>query len=366
VQAVILAGGEGTRLQPLTSRAPKPVVTLADRPFIVFMLEWLAGHGVSEVILCCGFLAARVREVLGDGAAYGVRLRYIDEVEPLGTGGAIKNAAELLEERFLVCNGDVLTDMDLSAQIEQHERSGATATLALMAVPDPSAYGLVRLAGDASVVEFVEKPPAGAASGGLISAGAYVLERSVVERIAAGRSVSIEREIWPQLVGNGLFGYVAGGYWLDIGSPERYLQGTFDIIDGLVATSLRERLGPQRIAIDPTAQIDGEVVGPALIGADCKLAGGSRVGSQAVLGRAVSVGEDAVVERAVVLDGAEIGAGSFVRDCIVAERAKIGPHSELSGNAVIGEDAVIGAHNVIANGLKVFPGVELGERAIGF
>src|SRR3954451_17060913 len=191
MQAVILVGGEGTRLRPLTSTVPKPVVPLVDRPFIVYMLEWLRGHGVDDVILSCGFLATSVRNVLGDGSAFGLRLWFVEEPEPRGTAGALKYAEDLLEERFLMLNGDVLTDIDLTAQIAQHESSGATGTLALVPVPDPSAYDLVRLNEDASVREFLEKPPPDQIDTNLISAGAYVLERSVLDLVPAGKPVSI-------------------------------------------------------------------------------------------------------------------------------------------------------------------------------
>src|SRR3954467_15235545 len=158
MQAVILVGGEGTRLRPLTSGIPKPVVPLVDRPFIAYMLEWLRAHGVADVIMSCGFLAEGVRSVLGDGARYGIRIRYVEEPEPLGTGGALKHAEALLDERFLMLNGDVLSDLDLTAQLARHEATGARATLALHPVEDPSAYGLVRLDGHGAVTEFVEKP----------------------------------------------------------------------------------------------------------------------------------------------------------------------------------------------------------------
>src|SRR3954447_6131440 len=150
MQAVILVGGEGTRLRPLTSTVPKPVVPLVDRPFIVYMLEWLHEHGVDDVIMSCGFLATSVRNVLGDGSRYGVKLRFVEEEEPLGTAGALKHAESLLDERFLMLNGDVLSDIDLTAQIAQHETTGAKATLALVPVADPTAYGLVRIDEDHS------------------------------------------------------------------------------------------------------------------------------------------------------------------------------------------------------------------------
>ena len=155
MQALILAGGEGTRLRPLTSTVPKPVVPLVDRPFIAFMLDWLRWHGVDDVIMSCGFLASGVRNVLGDGSGLGIKLRYVEEPRPLGTGGAVKFAESLLDERFFMLNGDVLSDLDLSAQVAQHEETGARATLALIGVDDPSAYGLVRLNEDRSVKEFL-------------------------------------------------------------------------------------------------------------------------------------------------------------------------------------------------------------------
>ena len=337
MQAVILAGGAGTRLRPLTSRVAKPVVTLVDRPFIVYMLDWLRRHGVVDVILCCGFLADGVRSVLGDGSRHRISLRYIEESEPLGTAGPLLLARDLLDERFLVLNGDILTDIDLGVQLSAHDRTGAVATLALVAVEDPSAYGLVVCEHDGAVREFVEKPVETGAGAALISAGAYVLERSVLELIAPSRAVSIEREVWPELIGRGLYGVSASGYWLDIGTPARYLQGSFDIITGAVAT-------------DRTPQHHS-----AAIGAGCEIAADAQIGELVVLGDGVAVGAGASIERSVVLAGAQIGAGCVLRDCIVAERARIGPHAELAEGVVVGEDAQIGAHEVVAAGTLVFP-----------
>jgi mannose-1-phosphate guanylyltransferase len=366
VQAVILVGGEGTRLRPLTSTVPKPVVPLVDRPFIVFMLEWLARHGVDDVVMSCGFLATAVRNVLGDGSQHGLRLRFVEEPEPRGTAGALKYAEDLLDERFLMLNGDVLTDIDLTAQIAQHEATGAVGTLALVPVSDPSAYGLVRLHDDQSVSEFVEKPSADEIDTRLISAGAYVLERAVLDLVPADRNVSIEREVWPQLVGQGLFGYAADAYWLDIGTPERYLQGTFDILEGQVVTAVTDRLGPGYLSVGERVQLDGRIVPPALVDRGCTIAAGAHVGSLVVLGEGVSVGEGTTVERSVVLNGAEIGAGCVLRDCIVAAGVRIGDGSEISGGAVLGEGVTVGERNVLSRGVRVFPQTDLPEGAITF
>jgi len=338
MQAVILAGGSGTRLRPLTSRVAKPVVTLVNRPFIVYMLDWLRRHGCTDVILCCGFQAEGVQAVLGDGSAHGVSLRYVAESQPLGTGGPLLLARELLEERFVVCNGDILTDIDLGAQLAAHERSGAAVTLALVAVEDASAYGMVRCAPDGAVLEFVEKPSGPPSAGVLISAGVYVLERSVLDLIPTGREVSIEREVWPALIGAGLYGHRAEGYWLDIGTPERYLQGSFDIVAGAV-------------------QVDGGAFrAEGAVGARCEIAADAQIGEQVVLGEDVQVGSGASIERSVVLAGAQIGTGAVLRDAIVAERAKIGPYVELEEGVVVGEDAQIAAHRLVAAGTRIAAG----------
>jgi mannose-1-phosphate guanylyltransferase len=366
MQALILAGGEGTRLRPLTTTVPKPVVPLVDRPFISFMLDWLRRHGVDDVVMSCGHLATGVRNALGDGSAFGIRLRYVEEPEPLGTGGAAKFAEPLLDERFLMLNGDVLTDLDLTAQIAQHERTGARATLALTAVEDPSAYGLVRTAADGAVTAFVEKPSADQVDTNRVSAGAYVLERSVLDTLEPTRPASIERDVFPQLVGAGLYGYLAEGYWLDIGTPERYLTGSFDILEGTVATPVRERVGTGFLAVDDGVECAGRIIPAAIVERGCRIGEQARVGGRVVLESDVSIGDGTTVERAVVLRGAEVGAGCTLRSCIVGPGARIGDGCVIEGLSVLGEGVTVGAGNVIANGARLFPGLELPDRSIAF
>jgi mannose-1-phosphate guanylyltransferase len=264
-------------------------------------------------------------------------------------------------------NGDVLGDMDLSAQLAQHEATGATGTLALVPVSDPSAYGLVRLEDDGRVRGFVEKPRPDEIDTNLISAGAYVLERSVLDLIPPDRNVSIEREVWPRLVGHGLFGYAANGaYWLDIGTPERYLQGTFDILEGNVRTKVADRLGPGYISIEDGAVTHGRVVPPALVQRGAVIEEGAHVGSLVVLGEGVQVGRGSTIERSVVLQGAQIGAGCTLRDCIVAAGARVGDGTEISGGAVLGEGVTVGEGNVLTRGLRLSPHVEVPDGAIRF
>lgn len=368
MQAVILVGGEGTRLRPLTSTVPKPVVALVDRPMMVYMLEWLRGHGVDDVIMSCGFKATKVREVLGDGSQLGIRLRFVEEPDPRGTAGALKYAEDLLDGRFLMLNGDVLTDIDLTAQIAQHERTGATGTLALVPVADPTSYGLVALRDGGEVEEFLEKPSADTVlDTNLISAGAYVLERSVLDLIAPDKNVSIEREVWPALVDDGLFGYVDhAAYWIDVGTPERYLQATFDILEGNVRTGVAAVLGDAYLCVDPSAEVAGRAVPPAIVGAGVRIAEGARVGSLAVVGAGVTIGEGSVVERAVVLEGAQIGVGCVVSDCIVGPRARVGDRTQIIGGAMLGEGVVVGSDNIVARGARLFPGMEVPDGGLTF
>ena len=341
MQALVLAGGEGTRLRPLTYTTPKPVMPLAGRPFLSFMLDWARAHGVDEVILSCGFMSDGVKRVLGD-IYDGMRLRYVIEPEPLGTAGPVRLAFEegLLEERLLVLNGDVLTDMDLTAELAEHERGGARATLALYPVDDSSSYGVVPTDSEGRVEAFLEKTE-GEAPTNRINAGAYVLEREVVEAIPPGRAVSFEREIFPGLVGDGLHGYLAEGYWIDIGPPERYREATWDLLAGRVHSELPPR--------DETG---------SLVYEGCLLSG-AHIGPQAVLGRHCSVGSDSRVERAVLHDRVVVGADAAVVESVLAERVRVGAGARVEAGAMIGAGAVIGEEAVIGEGARLDPGVQV-------
>jgi mannose-1-phosphate guanylyltransferase len=316
--------------------------------------------------MSCGHLAAGVRDVLGDGAAHGVRLRYMEEPRPLGTGGALKHAEALLDERFLMLNGDILADLDLSAQVAQHEATGARATLALYPVEDASAYGLVRLDAAGAVTGFVEKPAPDQIDTRNISAGAYVLERSVLELLEPGRPASIERDVFPVLVGDGLYGHVAHGYWMDIGTPERYLQATYDILEGTVATGVRARLGETFVCLEDGSASDGRIVPAALVESGCTIGPDARVGGRVVLQHDVSVGAGSTVEGSVLMRGASVGEGCTLRACLVGPGARIGDHCIVEGLSVLGEGVTLGPHNVVANGARLFPGVTLPEGALLF
>jgi mannose-1-phosphate guanylyltransferase len=322
MQAIVLVGGEGTRLRPLTADVPKPALTLVDRPFLAYAIEWLAAHGVTEVVLACGFLPDVLREALaGEEARAGVEITYVAEPEPLGTAGAIRFAAEALgerlEDRFLALNGDVLADLDLTALVRSHEERGARASIGLHPVTDSSAYGLVSCDPDGKVLEFLEKTGEGVP--GEINAGAYVLERSVLDLVPASRSVSIEREVFPRLVGDGLCGLLLDGYWMDIGTPDRYLQASWDILEGRVETRVM-----------PTAP-------GRLIAADADVDPGARVGQRAVISAGCRIEPGAEVTDSVLLDGCTIGENARLERSILAPGASVEPGAQLV-NAVIGRD----------------------------
>jgi mannose-1-phosphate guanylyltransferase len=323
MQALVLAGGEGTRLRPLTNTVPKPVIPLVNRPFLTYMIEWLAGHGFTEVILSCMFLAGDIRRVLGDREWKGTRLHYVEEPEPRGTAGAVKFAEEVLGERFAVLNGDILTDFDISAVWRAHDELGARATLTLMEVEDPSAYGLVLRDPEDRVTDFIEKPPHAPPGGAFVNAGAYVLEHDVLDLVAGDRAVSFEREVFPALVGNGLYGFPTEGYWLDIGTPERYLEAT----RYLLARSLG---------------------GDIAAGEACEIGADARVGPLSVLGDLCRVEDGAVIERAVLFDKAQVGRGAVVRDSVVGTGARIGAGSRLEDATIVGDGAVVEAGTVLS------------------
>jgi mannose-1-phosphate guanylyltransferase len=344
MQAVILVGGKGTRLRPLTSERPKPIVPVVDRPFLAHMLEWVARHGMTDVVLCCGFRSDAVVEAIGDGSEWGVNVTWVFEPEPRGTAGAVKMAEEHLQERFVLINGDVLTDMDLSAQITAHERSGAVATLALVPVEDPSAYGLVRLEDDGRVKGFLEKPRPEDIDTDLISAGAYVLERSVMEMIPAGREVSIEREVWPFLVGEGLHGHVhRGAYWMDIGTPERYVQGIADVLSGAVRTATLDRMASGAVIAGADVHPTAIVAVDALVEQGARVGPGARIGSGSVVARGARIEAGASLHRAVLLPDVRVGARARLDSCVVGAGATVGDAASVTDHSIIGDGVTVAA-----------------------
>lgn len=341
--AVVLVGGAGTRLRPLTLDRPKPMLPIGGMPFLRHLLDRLGAAGVDRVIFSCGYLPSAIEAAFGNGLPGGPALEYVVEPEPLGTAGAIRFAAlGRVDGPFLALNGDVLADADLGAAMAFHRARGAVGTLTLTGVQDPTRYGLVMTDADGVVSAFVEKPDPSPELGEppyWINAGAYVLDPAVLDAIEPGRSVSIEREVFPALVGHGLYGWRAEGYWNDIGTPASYLAANMDVLDGTARTVLGGRPGLR--AIDATATVDAASVGrPTVVGAGARVEAGARV-AYAVLGRDVLVEAGAVVEGAVLDDGAIVRAGAAVRGSVLGRGAEVGPGARVEGGSVIGAGAVV-------------------------
>ncbi len=367
-QAVILVGGEGTRLRPVTSRVPKPVAPVVERPFVAYILENLARHGVERAVFSTGFLAEAIEAVIGDGSAYGLQVAYAVEDQPLGTAGAIANCETVLQDgSFFVFNGDVLSDVDLTALASTHVARGGMGTIFLTPVEDPRRYGLVELREDGSVASFLEKPGDWEGTA-LINAGVYVLEAEVLEMIPRGRLFSIERGVFPRLASAGsLYGHVDKGYWRDIGTPDSYLQAHFDILERQLDTSAGEALGEQYLYISPSAEVapGARVVPPCYIAGGARVGAGARVGPLAVLGAGAVVGEGATVLEAVVQEGVVIGAHAQVEGSILVRGSSVGAGTQLDG-AVLGDSCVVGAGNRLAGGICLYPGTELPDNSVQF
>ena len=345
MKAVILAGGEGTRLRPLTLSTPKPVAPVVDRPFLRHQLDLLASAGIHEVVFSVAYRPERVEAVFGDGSSFGMRIRYAVEDAPLGTGGAVRNALDLLDERTVVFNGDVLTDVDLSSIVARHEQAGASATILLTPVPNPAAYGLVETDDSGRVRRFVEKPRAEQITTHNINAGIYVLESSSLGLMKPGVNISIERFFFPALLERGdlVLGPVHPGYWIDIGTPEKYLQVHRDILNRRFPVALEgvvrgDGFVHATAAVDDGALLDGHFY----IGPGCRVAAGARLGPDAVLVSDVDVAPGAYVRDSVLWRGVSVGP-----DCEV-EGSLLGPGVRLGRSSVV-RDAALGEGSVVSD-----------------
>ncbi|CAI37820.1 sugar phosphate nucleotidyltransferase [Corynebacterium jeikeium] len=347
--AVILVGGKGTRLRPLTNSIPKPMLPVAGAPFLEHLLARIKAAGMTHVVLGTSFKAEVFEEHFGDGSHLGLEIEYVVEDEPLGTGGGIRNVLDHLRyDRAMVFNGDVLGGTDLNAVLNTHVEQEAEVTLHLLRVSDPRAFGCVPTDADGRVSAFLEKtedPPTDQ-----INAGSYVFNRSVIEKIPAGRPVSVEREIFPGLLESGarVFGHVDQSYWRDMGTPADFVRGSSDLVRGIA----------------PSPLLAGRH-GESLVDESSAIAGGALLLGGTVIGRGVEIGGGARVEESVVFDGVQIEAGATVERCVIAAGVRIGARAHLV-DCVIGEGAVIGARCELRDGLRVWPGVSLPDGGVRF
>lgn len=351
MKAILLAGGKGTRLRPLTLHTPKPIVPVFDRPFLQYQIDLIRQvPEIDEIILSLNYQPRRIEEVFGDGREGGVRLRYVVEPDPLGTGGAIKFAAgEPDGDPLVVFNGDVFTSVDLPAVLKLHRDRQAQATIVLTPVDNPSAYGLVETDADGNVAAFVEKPDPDQIKCDTINAGIYVLEAATLERIPAGENYSIERGYFPSLIENGetFVASISRGYWLDIGTPEKYTQAHHDIMSGrFEAPPFVGAAGQAIVAPDARVEEGAIIEAPCYVAAGAAIKTGARVGAYSVIGAHCHVGEGAVVERSILWSNTWVDSQARVRDAIAGRHCHIGRHVEITPGTILGDKSVVTDYSI--------------------
>ena len=346
MKAILLAGGKGTRLRPLTIHTPKPIVPIFNRAFLHYQIDLLKQvPEIDEVILSLNYQPRRIEEVFGDGADLGIKIRYVVEPVPLGTAGAVKYAGDKLTESVVVFNGDVMTQLDLAAVIRMHRERQARATIVLTPVDNPSAYGLVETDGQGNIKRFIEKPKPEDITTNHINAGIYVLEPDTFDRIPSEVPWSIERSYFPSLIERNetFVAYIYNGYWIDIGTPEKYVQVHHDIMDGrFVAPPFAGLTSPRRcIAPDVRIEDGATIEDPVFIDEGVLVKAGARLGPYAVLGRQTQVEEGAIIERAIVWPNCRIGSQSSIADAVLGRQCHIGRNVSLNSGAVLGDKTTL-------------------------
>ncbi|HVB92173.1 MAG TPA: sugar phosphate nucleotidyltransferase [Acidimicrobiales bacterium] len=358
MKAVIMAGGEGTRLRPQTSNLPKPMLPLVGRPMMEHIIALLQRHGVTDIVVTLAFLPNAIRNYFGDGSELGVRMVYATEETPLGTAGSVHNAREELTERFLVISGDVLTDIDLTSAIAFHEKHDALATIALCAVENPLEFGIVITREDGSIERFLEKPGWGQVFSDTINTGIYVLEPEIFDLIPEGRAVDFSSEVFPAALEAGapMFGYVADGYWEDVGTTAAYLKAHRDILDGKVEVDVSGfELRPgvwvgKGSAIDPTARIDS----PSFIGENCTIDKDASLGAYTTIGANTRVAERAEIQRSVIGENAYLGPAVHVEGAVLGRSCDLRSGARCDPGSVVGEGCLIGAHAEVRGDVRVY------------
>jgi mannose-1-phosphate guanylyltransferase len=372
VKAVMLVGGLGTRLRPLTLHTKKELMPVANRPFLEHVLANLAKHGVDEVILTAGYLAEAFQDFPAE-RTHGINLVIEREAQPLDTCGAVKNVEHRIDGTFLVLNGDILTGLDISALVRFHRERETLGTLTLTPVDDPSAYGLVPIDDDGRIERFIEKPQPQEIVTNLINAGTYVLEPDILDYVPAGTPYSFERVreggLFPLLLAEGeaLYGFVSKDYWLDIGTPEKYLQANRDVLEGMVGLDPPGMPHGRRVWVGRGAEVDASasVSGPCSIGKGCTVGRGAIIGPLSSLGDGCRIGDGAVVQGSVLHDEVEISDEASVNGSVVGEGTRVGSATVVT-DGVIGSRVRVGASNELRAGIRLWPGVDIPDRGITF
>jgi mannose-1-phosphate guanylyltransferase/phosphomannomutase len=369
MKAVIMAGGEGSRLRPLTIRRPKPMVPVVDRPAIVHIIELLKRHGITEVVITLQYLASVIQEYLGDGSGYGVQIHYTVEETPLGTAGSVRMGEEWLDDTFLVISGDALTDFDLSAVMQYHKQKKAMATLVLKRMPNPLEYGVVIIDDDGRVKQFLEKPSWGEVFSDTVNTGIYIIDPAVFKYYEPGQVFDFSQNLFPMLLekGDPMFGYVAEGYWCDIGSIPDYMTACSDYLRGHVNLPRvgRELVPGSGIWIEDEVDLDREaqITGPVFLGSGVKIKAGAVIRGPAVIRESGIVDSRATIDRAIVWRNCYIGERAEVRGAILQTQVSVKPQAMIFEGSVIGDGTIVGTGAVIHPNVKVWPAKEVESGA---
>ncbi len=369
MKAVILVGGQGMRLRPLTCTTPKPMLPLANVPFLEYVIKLLKGHGISEIILSTSYLPEVFEKHLSQ-RMLDTEITYVTEEKPLGTCGAVKNVEHLLDTAFIVFNGDILTNLNISQLIEYHKAKKAKATLTLTSVEDPTAYGLVPLDTTGHVLEFLEKPSWDEVTTDLVNAGTYVLEPEVLKYAPEGENYSFERGLFPTLLekGESVFGFPSSAYWLDIGTPQKYLRAHHDILEGKIPLEFEGEEIKPRVWIGKGTEISPKatVFGPTIIGDNCRIRDHAAVFGHTAIGDNCEVREGARLEGCVLYDGCLIEEAAVIRNSILGKELALGKKVHVEEVAVLGDKMVVKDENYLKKGIRIWPETEIEVGRIKF
>ncbi len=359
MQALLLVGGEGTRLRPLTCKTVKAMVPIVNRPFLEHLFSYLARHGVDDIVITLCYLPDKIEEYFGDGSSFGVKLTYVMEESPLGTAGAVKNAERYLGERFFVFNGDIFTDLDLGAMMRFHCEREARATIALTPVEDPSAYGVVETDPQGRVRRFVEKPKREEATTNLINAGTYILEGAVLQDVPPNTRYMFEHDLFPTMLQNGqlVCAYPSDAYWIDIGTPQKYCQVQYDLLQGKGWSSLSSPAKDARPGFGARSSLHAtaSVEGPVIVGDDCSIGPHARVKGPVVMGNNCRVLEGAAIEASIIWNNVVVGRNAWLGGCIVGSNSSIGEGCSVGQGVVIGEGVTVTDGVRLEPGRKIWP-----------
>lgn len=370
MKAVILVGGLGTRLRPLTCHTPKPMIPLVNQPFIEYLLERLRDQGIDEAILAVQYLADKFRESLGDGSRLGIKVHIMEEPEARGTAGAVKNVEHMLDGPTFVFNGDVMTDLDLSAMLSYHQERGSKLTIALTPVEDPTSFGLVETTKDGHIQRFVEKPRSDEVTTNMINAGTYIIEPDIFRYVPPNEYYMFERGLFPVILqtGDPMYGYPSRAYWTDIGKPHTYLDVHHDILIGKVKYKFRGEQIAERVWLEDGADIhnSAQIVGPVVLGAEVVIQRGARIIGPTVIGSRCVVGPDVTIENSVLWSDNIIEEGARLHSCVIGHGNKIGPNAQVTDRTVISDSCIVGSENRLERGIRLWPGTELQEKSVTF